>query len=131
MCGLLEADGSRLSYLDLSSTALCGLDSSGAPVLGCEYTAAGVDRLCEALRSEHCRLATLKLSRSQMREAEAVTLAAAVKACSLVGPLVQSVSLEGSVLQVPQLLGIRQLGQGQHKRLSTESSKLQPSEVRR
>ena len=67
--------------------------------------------LCMALRSEHCQLTTLKLTKCQMRSEEARSLAAAVKACSVQGPLMQTLVLEGSSLPVPQLLGIRELSQ--------------------
>ena len=99
------------------------------PLLGCEYTAESIDRLCEALRSVQCELTTLKLTKCQMRTEEARKLAAAVKVCSVNGPMMQTLVLEGSSLPVPQLLGIRELSQGLHKRLSTECSKLHASEV--
>ena len=35
---LLEAEGSSLAHLNLSSTAICGVDASGKPLLGCEFT---------------------------------------------------------------------------------------------
>ena len=111
VCELLEDHASKLAYLDLSATALCGVDAVGKPLLGCEYTATSVERLCVALRSEHCRLTTLKLTKCQMRTPEATQLAAAVKQCSQRGPMVQTLVLEGSSLPVPQLLGIRELSQ--------------------
>ena len=43
--------------------------------------------------------------------------------------MMQTLILEGSTLPVPQLLGIRELSQGLHKRFSTECSKLHASEV--
>ena len=60
----------------------------------------------------------------------AARLAAAVKACSANGPMVQSLIIEGSSLEVPKLLGICELSQGHHKRFSTECFKLHSSEVR-
>ena len=129
ICELLEHPASKLTYLNLSCTALCGVDGSGKELVGCEYTAQSIERLCEALRCRHCRLTTLKLNKSAMRPAEARTLAAAVKVSSSIGPMMQTLILEGSALPVPQLLGIRELSQGLHKRFSSECSKLHPSEV--
>ena len=49
--------------------------------------------------------------------------------CSRIGPSVQTLVLEGSPLPIPQLLGLQDLGQGQHKRLCTDYCKLHESEV--
>ena len=56
VCALLEAPSNRLASLDLSGVALCGIDGAGKPLPGCSYTSSAVERLCDALRSEHCEL---------------------------------------------------------------------------
>ena len=102
------------------------------PLLGCTYTGDAVALLCEALGSEHCTLHTLKLSSSRMRPAEASRLAEAIRgrASRPGGAGWQAVVIETSQLPVPQLLGMRELSGGQHKRLCTNCVKLEPSEVK-
>ena len=51
-----RAPSNRLASLDLSGVALCGIDGAGKPLPGCSHTSSAVERLCDALRSEHCEL---------------------------------------------------------------------------
>ena len=81
---LLQAPGSLLRTLELSSVRLCGLDEKPkgghlGDYFG-DYSATAVGMLCEALRSTNCVVETLKLGRSGMREEEAYALAAALGA---------------------------------------------------
>ena len=61
VCTLLGTAGNTLSYLELSSVGLCGVDGADMPLLGCTYTGEAVALLCDALGSEHCAVHTLKL----------------------------------------------------------------------
>lgn len=132
VCTLLGTAGNTLSFLELSTVGLCGVDGADMPLLGCTYTGDAVALLCEALGSEHCTLHTLKLSSSRMRPAEASRLAEAIRgrASRPGGAGWQAVVIETSQLPVPQLLGMRELSGGQHKRLCTNCVKLEPSEVK-
>ena len=65
-----------------------------------------------------------------MRAAEACALAAALKARAAHGPPMQTLVVEHAALPVPQLLGLRELPQGAHKKLSTACARLEAAEVR-
>ena len=103
---LLEAPSNRLATCPASRSAASTAPASCSPAAHAE----AVERLCDALRLEHCEL-TRSAHALKMRVAEARARGGAGRAAH--GPPMQTLVVEHAAR--PQFLGLRELPQGAHK----------------